>query len=88
MSGIVLVTWTRFDLDFDPLTLDHALFFTKKCSKSEKSNPIFHLKGRATGLELTDLDSPMAECLSPMSLFSPILAIFSGYIGLKVGPNV
>ena len=78
MSGIVLVTWTRFDLDFDPLTLYHALFFTKKCSKSEKSNPIFHLKGRATGLELTDLDSPMAEFLSPMSLFSPILAIFSG----------
>ena len=75
MSGIVLVTWTRFDLDFDPLTLDHALFFTKKCSKSD---PIFHLKGRATGLELTDLDSPMAEFLSPMSLFSPILAIFSG----------
>ena len=71
MPGIVLVTWAGSHFDFDPLTFDHALFFTKKRSKSAKSNPIFHLKGRrATGLGLTDLDSPMAEFLSTIFYFS------------------
>ena len=65
MLGVVLVIWVGSHLDSDPLTLDHALFFTKKCSKSAKSNPFFHLKGRrATVLGLTDLDNVMAEFLS------------------------
>ena len=54
----------RVDFHSDPLTFDLAQTFTKKRSKSAKSNLIFHLKGRrATGLGLTDLDSPMAEFL-------------------------
>ena len=59
MPGIVLVTWAGFHFHSDPLMLDHTIYFTKKCSKSAKGNPIFHLKGRrATRLGLTDLDSP------------------------------
>ena len=58
MPGIVLVTWAGFHFHSDPLMLDHTIYFTKKCSKSAKGNPIFHLKGRrATRLGLTDLDS-------------------------------
>ena len=60
--------------------------FQQKCSKSAKSNPIFHLKGRGdTVLLLTNLDSPMAEFCFPTSLFSPISAIFRGKKGVKVG---
>ena len=63
--GIVAAAQARLDFDLEPLECDHAPFFAKKCSKSAKSNPIFHLKWRrATGLGLTDLDSPMAESLS------------------------
>ena len=36
----------RVDFHSDPLTFDLAQIFTKKRSKSAKSNPIFHLKGR------------------------------------------
>ena len=37
-------------------------FFAQKCTKSAKSNPIFHLKGRKDkALVLTYLDPPMAE---------------------------
>ena len=62
MPGVVLVTWAGSYFDSGPLKGDHAPFFTKKRSKSAKSNPIFHLKGRrATGLGLTDSDSAMAE---------------------------
>ena len=34
------------DFHSDPLNFDLAQIFTKKCSKSAKSSPIFHLKGR------------------------------------------
>ena len=36
----------RVDFHSDPLTFDLAQIFTKKRSKSAKSSPIFHLKGR------------------------------------------
>ena len=36
----------RVDFHSDPLTFDLAQIFTKKRSKSAKSNPIFHLEGR------------------------------------------
>ena len=36
----------RVDFHSDPLTFDFAQIFTEKRSKSAKSNPIFHLKGR------------------------------------------
>ena len=65
MPGVVLVTWAGSYFDSGPLKGDHAPFFTKKRSKSAKSNPIFHLKDRrATGLRFTDLDSAVAEILS------------------------
>ena len=69
--GIVAPAQARLDFNSSPLTFNHVLFFTKKLSKSAKRNLIFHLKGRkATGLGLTDLDSPMAEFLSYIFYFS------------------
>ena len=89
MPGVVLVTWAGSHFHSGPLKGDHAPFFTKKRSKSAKSNPIFHLKERRpTGLGLTDLDSPMAEFLSCFFSFSLISTIFRDWIGLKVGQNM
>ena len=54
--------WTMLNFDSDPLAFDHALIFTKKRSKSAKSNPVFYLKGtRVRSLILTYLDSLMAQ---------------------------
>ena len=36
----------RVDFHSDPLTFDLAQIFTKKRSKSAKSNPIFNSKGK------------------------------------------
>ena len=50
------------DFDSDPVSFDPTLLFAQKCTKSAKSNPIFHLKGRKDkALVLTYLDPPMAE---------------------------
>ena len=35
-TGIVLVTWAGLDFEWDPLTLDHAPFFTQKKPKWSK----------------------------------------------------
>ena len=43
----------RVDFHSDPLTFDLAQTFTKKRSKSAKSNLIFHLKGRRIRLDFT-----------------------------------
>ena len=45
-SGFMALAQARVDFHSDPLTFDLAQIFTKKRSKSAKSNPIFHLKGR------------------------------------------
>ena len=79
----------RSFFDSDPLTFDHTCIFTKKRSKSAKSNPIFHWKGtQDTALILRFLDSPMAEVNLVMFLLFSISAIFRGRKGVKVGPNV
>ena len=86
---MVLVTWAGLDFDSGPLKGDHALIFAQKCSKSAKSNLIFHRKGRGDmALLLTYLDSPMAEFNLPIFLFFSISAIFRGKNGIKVGPNI
>ena len=46
IHGSSKVAKVRVDFHSDPLTFDLAQIFTKKRSKSAKSNPIFHLKGR------------------------------------------
>ena len=45
-SGFVAPAQARLNFHSDPLTFDLAQIFTKKRSKSAKSNPIFRLKGR------------------------------------------
>ena len=42
----------RVDFHSDPLTFGYGQIFTKKRSKSAKSNPIFHLKGRRDSLDI------------------------------------
>ena len=34
MPGVVLVTWARLDFDSNPLTFDHAPFFSKKTAQT------------------------------------------------------
>ena len=44
--GFMALSQARVGFHSDHLTFDLAQIFTKKRSKSAKSNPIFHLKGR------------------------------------------
>ena len=82
--GIVLVTWAGLDFDFWSLILYHAHIFPKKHSKSAKSNPIFHWKGRGdTALPFIYLDSAMAKYNLQMFLIFSILATFKGKKRIK-----
>ena len=45
-SGFMALAHARVDFHSDPLTFDFAQIFTKKRSKSAKSNPILQLKRR------------------------------------------
>ena len=77
--GNVLVGWAELHFDSDPLTLDHARFFTKKSQNRAKSNPIFHLKGRGdTAWIFQFLDSPMAKLSLYRYLFFLISTSFMG----------
>ena len=45
-SGFMALAQATIDIHSESLTFDLAQIFIKKRSKSAKSNPIFHLKGR------------------------------------------
>ena len=45
-AGFMVLAQARVDFNSVPLTFDLSQIFTKKRSKSAKSNTIFHLKGR------------------------------------------
>ena len=84
--GLMATAKAMLVFDSDPLTTPR--FFSKKCSKNAKSNPIFHWKGSGDEvLILTYLDLLMTQFLLQLFLPSSILGLFRWKWGVKVGPK-
>ena len=79
----------QIKFSFWSFTFDLDQICTKKCSKSAKSNPIFHLKGRRDTSWLYNFWIAQWVNFFLQNYFFKNLAIFfRGKKGVKVGPKV
>ena len=88
MPGVVSVTWARLDFDSDPLTFDHAPFFSKKQQKQDKNGIFLEKLGQDRTLILRYLDSPMTQFSPEICLLFSILASFKEKNGAKIGQKL
>ena len=88
-SGFVDLAQAGLDFHSDPLTFDLTQIFNKKCSKSAKSSPIFHLKGRRdTSWFYNFWIAQWVNFFLQNYFFKNLAIFFRGKKGVKVGPKV